>query len=81
MRSVRAGAVGSEHGGSASVRVALDLRDFGTLRGTVALPLSGSGEEAGVDWRPALRLAGLRDGESVRRRAGRAPRARGDPRR
>jgi peptidoglycan glycosyltransferase len=73
VRSVRAGPVGSEHGGSASVRVALDLRDFGTLRGTVALALSGSGDEAGVDWRPALRLPGLRDGESVRRRAGRAP--------
>lgn len=73
VQSVRAGAVGSEHGGSASVRVALDLRDFGTLRGTVVLPVSGSGEEAGVDWRPALRLPGLRDGESVRRRVGRAP--------
>lgn len=73
VRSVRAGAVGSEHGGSAAVRVALDLRDFGTLRGTIALALSGSGDEAGVDWRPALRLPGLREGESVRRSAGRAP--------
>jgi len=74
VRAVRAGTVGGEHGGSAGVRVAVDLREFGTLRGTVALALSGSGEDAGVDWRPALRLPGLRDAEAVRRRAGRAPR-------
>jgi len=72
--SVRAGKVGGEHGGKASVTLAVRSRDFGTLRGTVALPLSGSGEQAGVDWQPALRLPGLRPGEAVRARAGRAPR-------
>ncbi len=71
--SVRAGKVGGERGGKVSVAVAVRLRDIGLLRGTVALPLSGSGKKAGVDWQPALRLPGLRSGEAVRRRVGRPP--------
>jgi peptidoglycan glycosyltransferase len=71
--SVRTGTLGGEHGRTVSLPVAVGLRDFGTLRGTVALPLSGTGKQAGVDWRPALRLPGLRGGERVRRRPGRQP--------
>jgi len=71
--SVRAGAVGGEHDGRASVPVVVALRDFGALRGTIALALSGRGERAGVDWRSELRLPGLRPGDAVRLRAGRAP--------
>jgi hypothetical protein len=44
------------------------------LRGTIALALSGSGDRAGVDWRPSLVLPGLRPGERISRLAGRAPR-------
>jgi peptidoglycan glycosyltransferase len=73
VRSVRAGPVGSERDGSVRVAVAVGLRDLGALRGTVELALSGSGEDAGVDWSPALRLPGLRPGEAVHRRAGAAP--------
>jgi hypothetical protein len=71
--SVRAGRIGGEHGGRVSLPVAVGLRDFGTLRGSVALPVDGSGDRAGVEWRPALRLPGLRSGERVRRRAGSPP--------
>jgi len=71
--SVRAGKLGDEDGGKASLAVAVGLRDFGTLRGRIALALAGRGEQAGVHWRPALVLPGLRPGERVRRRAGRSP--------
>jgi beta-lactamase class D len=74
LRSVRAGKVGAEDGGKAAVTLAVRTRDFGTLRGSVALALSGRGERAGVDWQPALRLPGLRPGEAVRTRAGPAQR-------
>jgi len=77
VRSVRAGNVGDEHDGAVPVAVVVALRDFKALRGTVVLPLSGSGNDAGVDWRPELRLPGLRSGEAVRRLAGRPP-ARGE---
>jgi hypothetical protein len=72
--TVRAGTVSKERGGSIRVRVVVTLRDFHSLRGTVALPVSGSAEKAGVDWRSQLRLPGLRAGEAVSRRAGAAPR-------
>lgn len=71
---VRAGELGGEDGGRVSLPVTVGMRDFGTLRGTLALPLSGSGKQAGVDWSPALRFPGLRPGERVRRRAGQPPR-------
>jgi peptidoglycan glycosyltransferase len=73
VKSVRAGTMHGENGGRSALPVAVELRDFGTLRGTVELALSGSGDQAGVDWRPALRLPGLRGDERVRRRAGSAP--------
>ena len=72
--SVRTGRPGEEQGGTIALPVALELRDFDTLRGTIALPVSGSGEKAGVGWQPSLRLPGLRAGEAVRVRAGRQPR-------
>ncbi|MEJ7796860.1 MAG: penicillin-binding transpeptidase domain-containing protein [Solirubrobacteraceae bacterium] len=72
--SVRTGRAGEEQDGTIALPVAVELRDFDALRGTIALPVSGSGEEAGVGWQPSLRLPGLRAGESVRVRAGRQPR-------
>jgi penicillin-binding protein A len=73
VRSLRIGAVGSEHGGAIGVRVAVRTDDFGTLRGTIALPVSGTGAGVGVDWDPSLRLPGLRRGEVVHKRVGPAP--------
>jgi hypothetical protein len=51
-------------GGEVEVPVAVTTRLFGTLRGTLTLPVS----EDGVRWSPALRLPGLRAGETPRRR-------------
>ena len=72
--SVRAEEVGNEDSGKVSLAVTVGLRDFAVMRGRIALALAGSGKQAGVDWRPALVLPGLRPGEPVRRRAGRTPR-------
>jgi peptidoglycan glycosyltransferase len=73
VKSVRAGPLRDERETSVRTRAVVALRDFPTLRGTIALPVSGSGEAAGVDWHSELRLPGLRRGEPVRRRAGQAP--------
>ena len=71
--SVRADVLGDENGAKVSLAVTVRLRDFGILRGRMALALAGSGKRAGVQWRPALVLPGLRTGERVRRRAGKSP--------
>jgi penicillin-binding protein A len=73
VRSRRAGALGGEHNGTIAFAADVRTADFGTLRGTILLPVSGTGRAAGVDWNPSLRLPGLRSGERVRRRVGRAP--------
>jgi peptidoglycan glycosyltransferase len=73
VRRVTVGRPGGEHGGAIGVAVAVQTADFGTLRGTVALPVSGSGAGAGVVWNPALLLPGLRPGEVVSRTAGPRP--------
>jgi peptidoglycan glycosyltransferase len=56
--------------------VALETRLFGTLRGTLALPV-GEREEGGpgVDWRAELVFPGLRRGEKLRREMTMPPRA------
>jgi peptidoglycan glycosyltransferase len=74
VRSLRIPTVGAERGGMIAVGVDVGTVDFGTLRGTIALPVSGSGSGAGVDWDPSLRLPGLRRGEAVHERSGRRPR-------
>ena len=58
--------------GSRNAR-ALGGEHNGTLRGTILLPVSGTGTTAGVDWDPSLLLPGLRRGDWVHRRVGRAP--------
>ena len=73
VRSIKQVAIAGEHDGRISVAVAVGTADFGTLRGTVVLPVSGAGSTAGVDWDPSLRLPGLRRGERVKRRVGPAP--------
>jgi peptidoglycan glycosyltransferase len=73
VRSLRIASVGVQRGAVIAVRVAVGTVDFGTLRGTVALPVSGAGGDAGVDWDPSLRLPGVRRGESVSKRSGSQP--------
>lgn len=65
-RTVTPGEVQRVDGGF-EVPVAVRTRLFGTLRGTVQLPLEGSGDGAGVRWTRRMALPGLRTGESVTR--------------
>lgn len=73
VRTVRIDSLGAEHGGEVALTVAVGTRDFRTLRGAVALALSGRGADAGVDWDRAMRLPGLRRGEAVRASSGSMP--------
>jgi penicillin-binding protein A len=73
VRSVAIAAVGADRGGLVPVAVRVATARFGTLRGTILMPVSGSGSSAGVDWDPSLRLPGLRRGEAVHTRSGPAP--------
>jgi cell division protein FtsI/penicillin-binding protein 2 len=50
-----------------SVPVAVQTRLFGTLRGTVSIPLEGEGDQAGVRWSKRMALPGLQAGETVSR--------------
>ena len=54
--------------------VTMRTRLFGTLRGTVTLPLVRDGERRRIAWTPHLRLPGLRPGDRVGRRVGASPR-------
>jgi peptidoglycan glycosyltransferase len=73
VRSVTAGRVGPLRGDHVAVPIVVRTKLFGVLRGTIALPVRGSGSSAGVAWDPSLRLPGLRPGEAVRRRVGAQP--------
>ena len=74
VRRVRIGRLGAERDGRIALPVTIRTDIFKTLRGRLAIPVSGSGEEAGVDWNFALRLPGLRRDEAVVRASGRPPR-------
>ena len=74
VEAVDVGRLGAERDGRVAVPVSVETDIFGRLRGTLALPVSGTGDDAGVDWDFALRLPGLRADEAVVRRAGRPPR-------
>ncbi len=73
VRHLTLGRLSGERAGRISVTADVATADFGALRGTIALPVSGRGAAAGVDWDPALRLPGLRPGEAVVKRAGPKP--------
>ena len=72
VRWVQAGKLGGDHDGGISVPIRVGTAEFGTLRGTIVLPVSGTG--VGVVWDPSLRLPGLRRGEAVHTRSGPQPR-------
>jgi hypothetical protein len=74
MRWVRVGKLGAERGGQIPVAVWVGTADFGTLRGTIVLPVRGTGSDVGVAWDPSLRLPGLRRREAVHTHSGRRPR-------
>jgi hypothetical protein len=66
-------AAGTVRKGRSVVRVRVQTRLFGTLRGKVTLPIEDAGSGSYVAWTPALRLPGLRPGEAVMRRILRTP--------
>jgi penicillin-binding protein A len=66
--AVRVGQVAEPRDDEVAVPVVVATREFGTLRGTVAIRVHDEGDEARVAWAPHLRLPGLRAGEQVRRR-------------
>jgi cell division protein FtsI/penicillin-binding protein 2 len=67
VRGVRVGHVTEARGGGFALPVAMPTRSFGTLRGTIVLPVHAEGGAARIAWAPHLRLPGLRPGEQVRR--------------
>ena len=75
VEKVTIGRLGPERDGRVAVPVTIETDIFGTLRGTLAVPVSGRGDKAGVDWDFSLRLPGLRRDEAVVQRAGRQPRS------
>ena len=72
--AVRVGRVDQPRGGVVTVPVAVATREFGTLRGSVQIPVHDEAGGARVAWAPHLRLPGLRAGEQVRRRVLTRPR-------
>jgi penicillin-binding protein A len=66
--TVRVGKITDPSDGKVAIPVAVATREFGTLRGTVVIPVHDEGDGAAVAWVPHLRLPGLRAGEQVRRR-------------
>ena len=74
VRWVRVGKLGADHGGQIPVAVWVGTAEFGTLRGTIVLPVAGTGNDVGVAWDPSLRLPGLRRDEAVHTRSGPRPR-------
>jgi hypothetical protein len=68
VEAVRPGPVGEVQGDRVLLPVTVRTRVFGALKGTLPLTVHEEDGRAFVDWSPALRLPGLRDGENVKRR-------------
>jgi hypothetical protein len=75
LRTVTTGKVGAERDGAYPVPVTFATTIFGTLRGTVLVPVTVTEDAAGVDWRANLVYPGLRVGETLSRTTRLPPRA------
>jgi peptidoglycan glycosyltransferase len=73
-RAVRIGKADGPHDGNVAIPAVVTTRLFGTLRGTLEIPVRSENGDAKVTWTPHLRLPGVRPGETVRRRVLRTPR-------
>jgi len=67
IRSLTVGGVGDRHGDALPVRVTIETRVFGTVRGVLELPVSGSGDAMRVAWRESAVFPGLHTGERLSR--------------
>jgi penicillin-binding protein A len=74
VKSVKVGRISEERDGKIAVPVVITTELFGPLRGTLQMPVSGTGDDAGIKWDFAMRLPGLRRDEAVVRRSGPEPR-------
>lgn len=63
----RLGAAKDPDNGAVAVPVTVRTRIFGTIRGVVRLPFSGSGDSARIDWRPNLTFPGVDRGQQLTR--------------
>jgi peptidoglycan glycosyltransferase len=72
--AVRVGKIPAVRNDRVRLPVTVRTRLFGTLRGSVTLPLVRDSKRDRIAWTPELRLPGLRPGENVRRRVGASPR-------
>lgn len=75
IRSVALIEVGDRNGNQIPVRVTIRTRVFGRIHGTLALPVSGEGEQMRIAWREQVVFPGLRVGEQLTRETRLAPRA------
>ncbi len=73
VKDIRVGRLGEERDGALTLAVRERTGRFGTLAADTRVSVSGEQDAAGVRWKPALRLAGLRDGEEPRVRSGQSP--------
>jgi len=73
--SLTVGKVGQPHGNVINVALRIRTRIFGTVRGTLAVPFTGSGSGAHVHFDSRLLFPGLRAGEQLTRRVSLPPRA------
>ena len=67
LSQVETGRPAGPQNGAVSVPVVLHTRIFGSLSGSVALPVVARDDGAAVDWRPHLVHPGLRAGEALTR--------------
>jgi penicillin-binding protein A len=74
VRKVQVGRLSEERDGRITVPIRVRTDVFGVLSGRITLPVSGTGDDAGVDWNFSLRLPGLGRDEAVVRRSGPEPR-------
>ncbi len=75
LRDLDVGEVGARHGGAIPVALTLHTRIFGTLHGTLELPVSGSGEQMRIGWRATMTFPGVQPGERLTRTTTLPPRA------
>lgn len=75
VRTVDVGEVGDRQGDAIPVALTIRTRAFGTVRGVLELPVSGSGDAMRIAWRAHAVFPGLRAGEQLSRTTSLPPRA------
>jgi peptidoglycan glycosyltransferase len=75
IRTIEVGDVGDRSGDRIPVALTIRTRAFGAVRGTLELPVSGSGEALRIAWRAEAAFPGLRPGEQLTRATALPPRA------